>query len=75
MHRSVLVGLAALAMAVAAAGCSNPNFSCTGTCDGVARAAQVISAANANDACQQLVTNIQNAGCTGVALCTLCVEQ
>ena len=75
MNRIVLGGLALAALSIAAAGCSNPYFSCTGTCDGVARAAQSIQAANASDACQQLVTNIKNAGCTGTALCTLCVEQ
>jgi hypothetical protein len=74
MKRIILCGLSVVALG-AGAGCSNPNFNCTGTCNGVPAAAQVIQAANADDACTQLKTNITNAGCTGIPICTLCVQQ
>ena len=75
VRRIALRVLSIVALGIAAAGCSNPYFNCTGTCSGVAVTAQVIQAANADDACSQLKTNITTAGCTGIPICTLCVEQ
>ncbi|HMK74206.1 MAG TPA: hypothetical protein VK454_12755 [Myxococcaceae bacterium] len=75
MNGRIVGVLFALVAAATAAGCSNPYFNCTGKCDTVVAAAQVIQASNADNACAQMVTEIANAGCTGIATCTLCVEQ
>ena len=75
MNRRIVSVLLVLVAAAAAAGCSNPYFNCTGKCDAAVAAAQVIQASNADNACTQMVTEITNAGCTGLATCTLCVEQ